>query len=62
MTPVVRFLPEPLDDVIESQRWYASRQPGLGHALQKRSRQGLSALQAIQQRFPMGTARCVAWW
>jgi toxin ParE1/3/4 len=32
MTRAVRFLPEALDDVIETQRWYASREPGLGKA------------------------------
>ncbi|MFM7550964.1 MAG: type II toxin-antitoxin system RelE/ParE family toxin [Cyanobacteriota bacterium] len=28
----VRVLPEALKDLIETQRWYASRQPGLGQA------------------------------
>ena len=26
----VRFLPEALEDLIETQRWYARREPGLG--------------------------------
>ena len=32
MTRAVRFLPEALEDVIETQRWYASREPGLEQA------------------------------
>jgi plasmid stabilization system protein ParE len=32
MTRAVRFLPEALEDLIETQRWYASREPGLGQA------------------------------
>lgn len=32
MKPTVRFLPEALEDLIETQRWYASREPGLKQA------------------------------
>ena len=32
MTRAVRFLPEALDDVLETQRWYARRAPGLEKA------------------------------
>ena len=32
MKRTVRFLPEALQDLIETQRWYASREPGLGQA------------------------------
>lgn len=32
MNRSVRFLPEALDDLIESQRWYASRERGLEEA------------------------------
>ena len=32
MTRLVRFLPEALDDLIGTQRWYASREPSLGQA------------------------------
>jgi toxin ParE1/3/4 len=32
MRRAVRFLPEALEDLIETQRWYASREPGLGQA------------------------------
>jgi len=32
MKRAVRFLPEALEDLIETQRWYASREPGLGQA------------------------------
>jgi plasmid stabilization system protein ParE len=30
MKRAVRFLPEALEDLLASQRWYASREPGLG--------------------------------
>lgn len=30
MKRAVRFLPEALEDLLESQRWYASREQGLG--------------------------------
>lgn len=30
MKRAVRFLPEALEDLLESQRWYASRKQGLG--------------------------------
>ncbi len=32
MKRTVRFLPEALEDLIETQRWYASREPGLEKA------------------------------
>lgn len=32
MKRTVRFLPEALEDLIETQRWYASREPGLERA------------------------------
>lgn len=32
MKRTVRFLPEALEDLSETQNWYASREPGLGQA------------------------------
>jgi len=32
MNRTVRFLPEALDDLLETQGWYASREPGLAQA------------------------------
>jgi plasmid stabilization system protein ParE len=32
MKRTVRFLPEALEDLSETQSWYASREPGLGQA------------------------------
>ena len=52
MTPVVRFLPEALDDVIESQRWYASRQPGLGQAFAEAITAGVERIASDPAAFP----------
>jgi plasmid stabilization system protein ParE len=52
MTPVVRFLPEALDDVIESQRWYASRQPGLGQAFAEAITAGVGRIASDPAVFP----------
>ena len=52
MTPVVRFLPEALDDVIESQRWYASRQPGLGQAFAEAITAGVGRIASDPAAFP----------
>ena len=54
MTPVVRFLPEALDDVIESQRWYASRQPGLGQAFAEAIAAGVERIASDPAAFPYG--------
>ena len=52
MTPVVRFLPEALADVIESQRWYASRQPGLGQAFAEAITAGVERIASDLATFP----------
>ena len=52
MTPVVRFLPEALDDVIEIQRWYASRQPGLGQAFAEAITAGVERIASDLATFP----------
>ena len=52
MTPVVRFLPEALADVIESQRWYASRQPGLGQAFAEAITAGVVRIANDPAAFP----------
>jgi plasmid stabilization system protein ParE len=52
MTPVVRFLPEALDDVIESQRWYASRQPGLGQSFAEAITAGVERIASNPAAFP----------
>ena len=54
MTPVVRFLPEALDDVIESQRWTASRQPGLGQAFAEAITAGVGRIARDPAAFPYG--------
>ena len=52
MTPVVRFLPEALDDVIEIQRWYASRQRGLGQAFAEAITAGVERIASDLATFP----------
>ena len=52
MTPVVRFLPEALDDVIKSQRWYASRQPGLGQSFAEAITAGVERIASNPAAFP----------
>ena len=52
MTRAVRFRPEALDDVLETQRWDASRAPGLGRAFAEASAYAIERIDQDPAAFP----------
>ena len=48
----VRFLPKALEDMIETQRWYASREPGLGQAFAEAIAVALERIEQDPAAFP----------
>ncbi len=52
MKRAVRFLPEALEDLIETQRWYASREPGLGQAFAEAIAAAMERIAQEPETFP----------
>ena len=62
MMRAVRFLPEALEDLITTQRWYSSREPGLEKDFAEAIEAAIKRILNDPAEFPASTGRCDAWW